>query len=191
MRGEPVHPEALEAVRRMVNTSGYISSKPNPPGSERIAIDIGGADVNGSARALIPGVDRWYGLDIAEGEGVDLIADATDDTVMSAYHELFDVVLCTEVLEHVADWSSVVRNAWTVLSPDGFAFFTFAGTNGRTWARRPHGARGEHDVPNGEHYANVPLHDFQAVVADTVVLVNHFEVMVRPNPGDIYCWFRK
>jgi SAM-dependent methyltransferase len=208
-----MHAEALEAVRRMVNVSGYINAS-LPDGrrsklvGERLGLDIGGADVNGSARELIPFVGGWYGLDIAEGDDVDLVVDATDATAMSAYHELFDVVLCTEVLEHVADWRGVLDNAWTVLAPGGFAFFTFAATDTRTWARRPHGARGELDVPNGEHYANIVVDEFAAHLVKLVdrdieisqQLVEltvdddqgrRAEMTVNPNPGDVYAWFRK
>ena len=185
-----MHAEAMEAVRRMVNVSGYISSKGRTPADpDRMGLDIGGADVNGSARGIIPDVDAWYGLDIAEGEGVDLVADATDATAMSAYHELFDVVLCTEVLEHVKDWRGVLDNAWTVLAPGGFAFFTFAATDTRTWARRPHGARGELDVPNGEHYANIVVDEFVAALTSLAPTASEFTA--NPNPGDVYAWFRK
>ena len=31
----------------------------------------------------------------------------------------FDLILCTEVLEHVADWSNAFRNLASVLAPDG------------------------------------------------------------------------
>lgn len=213
-----MHPEAMEAVRRMVNTSGYVNA-PLPDGQrsklvgERLGLDIGGADVNGSAREIIPFVGSWYGLDIAESEGVDLVADATDGVAMSAYHELFDVVLCTEVLEHVKDWRNVLDNAWAVLAPGGFAFFTFAATDNRTFGRRPHGARGEHDVPAGEYYGNVVVDEFLAHLTRVVdqsreldhtlaaerivpaVLVGNREqfcgVTTNPNPGDMYAWFRK
>jgi SAM-dependent methyltransferase len=213
-----MHPEALEAVRRMVNTSGYING-PRAINNEtdlpakRCGLDLGGADVNGTARSVIPDVDVWYGLDIAPGPGVDLVADATDDERMRNYADLFDVVLCTELLEHVENWRAVLDNAWSVLAPRGTAFFTFAGTDGHTWARRPHGARGEHDVPKGEYYGNVPLSEFGDAL-DKLLCAAHplpeivttkvpggfeavhdggqrAEVWCRPVPGDIYCWFRK
>jgi hypothetical protein len=214
-----MHPEALEAVRRMVNTSGYINgpravdSFDNP--IERLALDLGGADVNGTARAIIPDITSWYGLDIAEGPGVDIVADATNDVTMSAYHEMFDVVLCTELLEHVENWRAVLDNAWSVLAPRGTAFFTFAGMDLRpgSWARRPHGARGELHPSPGEYYGNVLLSEFGDALDKLLCAARPLpeivttkvpggfeavhdggqraEVWCRPVPGDIYCWFRK
>lgn len=197
MSGEDVHVEAYEAVREMVSASGYTKIAMGPLSHPRAGLDIGGADVNGSARGLIPCVDRWVGLDVAPGPGVDLVADATDWVTL--YHTMtanaFDVVLCTEVLEHVAQYQRIIENAWRLLAPSGFAFFTAAATNGQTWARRPHGARGELDPPHGEHYANVNVVDLATylnwLVGGNDEKLGDYGLTVNPNPGDVYFWLRK
>jgi SAM-dependent methyltransferase len=188
-----VHVEAFQAVSRMVVASSY-TTKDNGFRTGVRGLDIGGADVNGSARSLIPYVDRWIGLDIAPGPGVDVVADATDGVCLRAAlgsADQFDVVLCTEVLEHVADWRKIVENIWWVLAPGGFAFITAAGC-GPGWGRRPHGARGELDPPEGEYYGNVNAEHLAAWLEDIGVRFDGtFGVTSRPNPGDVYAWIRK
>lgn len=194
-----MHPEALEAVRRMVNTSGYIRHDKTLGAPERIGLDLGGADINGTARAVVPFVERWYGSDIEPGPGVDFVADATSPELRGydLYGQQFDVVLCTELLEHVEDWPAVVRNVWKLLCPGGFAFLTFAGTSRAAgWGRRPHGARGGLHPEPGEYYGNVEHLDFVQVLIETTGTQltpeqDCWDVFVRPNPGDIYAWFRK
>jgi SAM-dependent methyltransferase len=161
-------------------------------------LDIGGADVNGTARRWFPEVS-WHGLDIAPGPGVDIVADATtwrghgfvgDEGREQPGIDLpaYDIVLCTELLEHVKDWPAVLETIWHALVPDGHAFITCASTG-----RRPHGARGEHDVPPGEHYANVHPDELRDKVSRMYQAGMKFEGAMRYTavPGDLYAWFRK
>lgn len=198
-----MHPEAFDAVARMMVESGYPSA--DDPSRCRLGIDFGGADVNGTARRLFSPAVTWFGLDIAEGPGVDIVADARDwqgmadlDPVAVNGSQVMcnlvhaDVILCTELLEHVAPlpgeylpgWVRVLETMHRVLKPGGFAFITCASTG-----RRPHGARGEHDVPAGEHYANVSAYDF--VHAGRALDWDAGSLKFNPNPGDLYAWLRK
>jgi SAM-dependent methyltransferase len=185
-----MHPEALEAVRRMVNVSGYIKCDRRLGAPELIGLDLGGADVNGTARKIVPFVERWYGSDIEPGPGVDIVCDATEP-ILAVDRGRFSVVLCTELLEHVEDWPAVVRNIWSWLAPGGYAFLTFAGCSRMAgWGRRPHGARGGMHPEPGEYYGNVEHEDFYQVLSETTG-DSAYEVWTRPVPGDIYAWFRK
>lgn len=204
-----MHTEALNAVRKMVVTSQYVIHAERPtPERPRYALDLGGANINGTARDVFDPDTTWFGLDIAPGPGVDIVADARtftfddlpedsplaiDDT--ASY--LFDLVLCTELLEHVAPltgrwiggdpdsgWCAVLDTLWRIVKPGGFVFITCASTG-----RRPHGARGEHDVPAGEHYRNVHAGVFEDY-ANTRGWTD-LDVEYNPNPGDLYAWLRK
>lgn len=199
-----MHPEAMDAVRRMMVESDF--TKHGPPVTadhSRLAIDFGGADVNGTARDLFDPATTWLGLDIAPGPGVDIVADArtwdwhsgnlTSPRARLSQHHRIDLILCTELLEHVppflgdiadSGWVAVLGTIHRVLKPGGFAFVTCAGTG-----RRPHGARGEHDVPEGEWYRNVHP-DVFATVAETQGW-DDFDWQYNPNPGDLYAWLRK
>jgi SAM-dependent methyltransferase len=97
----------------------------------------------------------------------------------------FDIVLCTEVFEHVEKWPLILDTIHEALVPGGAAFVTFASEG-----RRPHGARGEHDVPAGEWYANVSRAEFRQALLRGPAWAD-FGVAYNPNPGDIYAWFKK
>jgi len=59
---------------------------------------------------------KYVTLDITPASGADYIADATD---MPIRDNTFDIVLCTEVLEHVRDYQKLTDEAYRVLKKDG------------------------------------------------------------------------
>lgn len=111
-------------------------------------LDIGGRN-NGSVRGLwedarIP--VEWTVLDIQNGEDVDIVADAS----VWAPDQNYDVVLCTEVLEHSQDWRYIVHTAMHALAPNGHLILTCAGPG-----REPHNMTDGGPITNGEHYDNI------------------------------------
>lgn len=177
-----MHVEAYEAVGRMVGMAGHDFTARGDSPFAWDGLDIGGRDVNGTARAWFPQT-RWMGLDIRPGPGVDIVADATvweSDPLKLRW----DFVLSTECLEHVEHWRGIVRAAASALHENGpqLAFFTAASTG-----RGAHGASGEHTPPAGEWYGNVDPADLREE------LVKYFEevfVEYNPNPGDVYAMAR-
>jgi hypothetical protein len=59
-------------------------------------LDVGGRWINGGVRELFPNADPYVSLDIVDGPGVDIVADAATWVPDRAY----DLVVCTEVFEH-------------------------------------------------------------------------------------------
>lgn len=115
-------------------------------------------------RELFQRAQEYLVLDITRGPDVDIIADATD---LSEYQRIlldlqdFDVVVCTEVLEHVKDWPTILDTAYRVLAKDGRLILTCAGPG-----RRPHPATtDELDPPPGEFYANVAPQELSKALA--------------------------
>lgn len=166
-----MHPEAHAGLDRMLADAGIDRDLPWR------ALDLGGADINGTGRDLLPAA-KWTGLDIHPGPGVDVVADATTWTPPPGAE--WDIVVCTELLEHVDRWPAVVTTAACALVNAGYLFVTCAATG-----RRPHGARGEpYPAPN-EYYGNIDPTEL------LLHLGTHFRdlhVDYNPNPGDVYAW---
>jgi SAM-dependent methyltransferase len=91
----------------------------------RSILEVGALDVNGSLRSIAErfGPSRYVGVDLYEGPGVDRICDA-HDLLHEFGAESFDGLISTELLEHVRDWQTVVRNFKRVLKPGGWLLLT-------------------------------------------------------------------
>jgi len=65
-------------------------------------IELGSYDVNGSLRTYVKSLNpsEYIGVDIKKGPGVDIVCDA-ENIVDKFGNEAFDVVISTELLEHV------------------------------------------------------------------------------------------
>jgi hypothetical protein len=129
-----MHLEALDFCRQ--HGSGVVG----------YGLEIGGRDLNGNARSFWPNVE-WTVLDVLDGSGVDIVADARTWEPDRGYH----VVLCTEVLEHIEDWHLIINTAAKALRSGGHLVITCAGPG-----RAPHSGLEATEIMPGEYYCNVP-----------------------------------
>jgi SAM-dependent methyltransferase len=116
----------------------------NAPGAR--VLDLGGRDVNGTPRRLFNRAAAYVSVDMRDGAGVDIVADAADLHLKDRFH----VVVSTELLEHTPRGEAIVAAAHRHLTPGGVFLATMAGPG-----RAPHGASGEPRLPRGEYYRNV------------------------------------
>jgi SAM-dependent methyltransferase len=89
-------------------------------------LEVGSKYVNGSVRPLIEKFFKpreYIGVDVEEGKFVDIVCDA-ENLVDYFGKETFDVVIATELLEHVKDWRKVINNMKEVLKPNGYIYIT-------------------------------------------------------------------
>jgi SAM-dependent methyltransferase len=87
-------------------------------------LEVGSRNVNGSAQEFLrPFAGKYVGIDIEEGEGVDLVL-SVHNAARILGKESFDIVLSTEMLEHVEDWRSAISNMKAVVKPGGLIVIT-------------------------------------------------------------------
>ncbi|MHA1820163.1 MAG: class I SAM-dependent methyltransferase [Promethearchaeota archaeon] len=89
-------------------------------------LEIGSRDVNGTIRPIIEKflkIKKYLGIDIAEGKFVDIVLPA--EKIAEYFgNDAFDIVISTEVLEHVKDWRLVINNIKSVLKAGGYVYLT-------------------------------------------------------------------
>ncbi len=153
----------------------YIQEKAWRYGPFGRVVEFGGRNVNGSVREHFAGRQTAYlSLDIVDGEGVDVVADAADWKAATPY----DAVVCTEVLEHAERWREIIMSAWRALGINGYLLLTCA-----TDPRKPHSAAEGGPLPPGEWYGNVRPGD----LADELgPWFEAFEIRVDRRHGDLY-----
>jgi len=89
-------------------------------------LEVGSKYVNGSVRPLIEkffSPKEYIGVDVESGKFVDLILPA--EKLLGYFGpESFDVLIATELLEHVMDWRLVVNNMKMIVKRKGHIYIT-------------------------------------------------------------------
>jgi SAM-dependent methyltransferase len=103
---------------------GAINLKKEEVQDKRV-IEIGSYDVNGSLRPLLESYNpqEYIGVDLSSGKGVDVVCDVADLAERFG-EQSFDVVLSTELLEHVKDWKRAIHNIKAVCKKGGSILIT-------------------------------------------------------------------
>ena len=135
-------------------------------------LEIGGRNVNGTIRDLFE-CDSYTALDIADGDGVDIVADAADWPPDRTY----DCVVSCEVFEHTPTWPQILRTAAAALAPGGTLIVTAA-----AWPRAPHSAIDGGPLRGGEYYCNVDPGE----LGDALAAAGFAGDVVRHPHGDVY-----
>jgi SAM-dependent methyltransferase len=157
-----MHPSAYNAIRDMLvgtDTEGLS------------IVEFGAFDVNGSVRPLFPGAASYVGVDVRDGPGVDIVADATEYTPDAPV----DIVVSTETLEHMARPELLIAAAWRALKPGGRLLITAAATG-----RAPHGVDGR-DVGD-EPYQNIDPDALRTWLDGW----SDVQVIYNPHTADVY-----
>ena len=115
-------------------------------------LEVGGMDVNGCLRDLLPGA---HVTDFLPGKNVDEVC-AAENLLERFGHESFDGVVTTDALEHMEHWQDALTNMWGVLKKDGWLVITMACPT-----KQYHGYPGD--------YVRLSTEDIRSVWADVTV----------------------
>lgn len=139
-------------------------------------LEFGSLDINGSVRPLLSELvvgGSYLGIDVQEGPGVDLVADASVYTSDVKY----DIIVCCEVFEHTPLWAKIIANAHSLLAPGGMFIATMAGEG-----RPPHSAIDENPIRQWEYYKNISA----SMLEEALEAFSPREVNVKHT--DTRCW---
>ncbi|MBU2540564.1 MAG: class I SAM-dependent methyltransferase [Candidatus Omnitrophica bacterium] len=112
----------------MCDTAGIIFGVKNFSKEEiegKRIIEVGSFDENGSLRPFIESLNprEYIGIDIKEGPGVDMIC-SVEEMVEKFGRESFDIIISTELLEHVRDYKRGIANIKNICKLGGTVFIT-------------------------------------------------------------------
>ena len=88
-------------------------------------LEVGSQNVNGSVRPIFNLLQpsEYIGIDFQEGLGVDLVCDAKD-MLEKFGPKSFDIVVSTEMMEHILDWRLVISNLKQLVKDNGLLLLT-------------------------------------------------------------------
>jgi SAM-dependent methyltransferase len=110
-----MHPSVMAFAQRQI-TKAHVH--------QALVLEVGAQNINGSLRPYIEslGPAVYLGVDIADGPGVDLVVDC--EQLSATIDTGWDLVICTEVLEHVPNWRICMHELVAVMAPGGYLLLT-------------------------------------------------------------------
>lgn len=86
----------------------------------KTVLEVGSYNVNGTVRPVVERLEpkTYLGVDASPGPNVDRVVDCRDLVDVFGPGS-WDVVISTEMLEHVRDWKDCMRNLVDVVKPGG------------------------------------------------------------------------
>jgi len=97
------------------------------PAEDFTIVEIGSQNVNGSLREVCPADAKYIGIDLVEGDGVDVLI--TDPYQLPLPDVSADMVVSSSCFEHSEFFWLVFLEAMRILKPNG-VFYLNAPTNG-------------------------------------------------------------
>lgn len=155
------HPSVHEYVQKLI-TPEMVTGKD--------VLEVGSFDVNGSVRPHCESLEpaSYLGIDLRPGPRVDRVLTADDIPEHLDMYEEYDLVVSTEMLEHVENWRTAILGMLFALKPGGHLVLT---------TRSP--GFPLHDYP-GDHW-RYPVEDMSRIL--TAAGLQYVQCEPDPFPG--------
>jgi SAM-dependent methyltransferase len=144
-------------------------------------LEVGSYNVNGSFRDVLMKMKplSYIGVDITTGPYVDEICSIYELDIKFKNRQ-FDIVVCTEVIEHLKDWQKAIINLMNITKIDGIILLT----------SRSKGF-GEHNFPGD--FWRYEIEDIEYIFKNWKILYLSKDLFVNPNNQlqDHYGFFLK
>lgn len=152
--------------------------------TETKVLEFGARNINGDVRDLFAPSCEITGVDCVNGPNVDHVCLCHD------FHSttLYDVVFCTEMLEHDPHWRSTLESMYRLTKGGGLVFLTCA-TEGRSehgTTDRPYHI-GTAEGPDPRYYRNLTERDIMQVFTAEMFQDHRFHVQRGQIPG-LFFW---
>ena len=130
----------------------------------KCVVEVGSRIVFGSPRDIFAwlGPAVYVGVDMADGKGVDVVLPAEK---LSSRFDNVDIVVATELLEHIEFWRTAIQEMKKIIKPGGLIIVT---------ARAP----GFPYHPHPGDFWRFTIEDFRAIFSDFEILT------LEPDPQD-------
>lgn len=111
-----MHPSVLDFVAKVLTRERVYNAG---------VLEVGSYDVNGSVRPYLESLrpKRYLGVDAASGPSVDRVVDC-EELAAEVGRGAWQIVVSTEMLEHVRDWKTCIEQLAEVTAPGGLLLIT-------------------------------------------------------------------
>lgn len=111
-----MHPTVLDFAQRVLQARDVEGLQ---------VLEVGAYDVNGSVRPLVNALKPalYVGVDALDGPGVDVVVNC-EHLAEAMGRSSWDLVISTEMLEHVRDWRACMTELVSVIAPGGLLLLT-------------------------------------------------------------------
>jgi SAM-dependent methyltransferase len=136
-------------------------------------LDVGSRDITGNNRIFLEDYE-YLGVDCAAGRNVDIVS------YIHKYkaRERFDLVICTEMLEHDPYWKESIQAMIKLVKEGGLLVITCANKN-----RKLHGEEWSID----KYYKNITL-PMMLKTLEPLKVFQAFGIESARNEQDLYFW---
>ena len=144
-------------------------------------LEVGSLDINGTVRYLFKFAKSYIGIDLIDGNNVDLVLDGSNIQKLS---KKFDLIISCECFEHAMNWKDIFNIMILNNKKNSIIILTLAST-GRIEHGTTRSGKWQSPGSKDEYYQNLTEKDFYENFDMNNIFSNHF-FHYNINSYDLY-----